>query len=104
MNILNHYLWLEKNYEKFCLNSGFDYYPGAISADGDKLSLLKLKCEDKNLEFFKVSAIGLAIKNKFHSEKIQDCKTFEDTCIYLFENHPEWYDGCGGIEDAEETW
>lgn len=102
MKILNHYKWLEKNYEKFCLNSGFDFYPGAIIADGDKLSLLKSKCNDKNLDFFKVAAIGLAIKSKFKNVKTQDSKTFEETCIHLFENNPEWYVGCGGIEDAEE--
>lgn len=80
----------------------FWFLSGCYYSWRDKLSLLKSKCNDKNLDFFKVAAIGLAIKSKFKNIKTQDSKTFEETCIHLFENNPEWYVGCGGIEDAEE--
>lgn len=74
------------------------YFPGAISAHGDKLSNLKFKCEERNLPFYKISAIGLILhmNRKFEN--------FEEDSIKLYMEHPEWFDRCGGEEDAIEYY
>ena len=86
---INHYDWLHKNFEKFCKNANFKYFPGAIGAHGDKLSNLKYECEKRNLLFYKISAIGLIL---FMNEEFEN---FEENCIKLYIEHPEWFDGCG---------
>lgn len=97
MTNINHYDWLDRNYEIFCTNSGYVYHPGEVAASGDKLSALKFACEQVEVPFHKVAAIGLAIRKQFLGGKKPDGKSFSETCIELYNAHPEWCEGCVDI-------
>lgn len=103
IKVINHYNWLEKNYEQFCKNSGHKYFPGEIVAHGDKLSDLKWYCEGNNLPFYKISAIGLVVFI-YHKDMYLGKNNFIETVLKLYNKHPEWYEGCGDIEDATKIY
>lgn len=97
MQIISHYEWLHKNFEKVCKNAGKPCYMGAISAHGDKMTRLEFKCEELNLPFYEVSAMGLFVFLFYREHLANDMNEF---AIKLYKEHPEWYKDCGGIEDA----
>lgn len=97
MKRISHYNWLYKNYEKVCKNANKPCHMGVISAHGDKLMRLKFMCEDLNLPFYKVSAMGLFVYEFYREHLAKDANEF---AISLYNNHPEWYNGTGGEEDA----
>lgn len=94
MTNIDHHDWLNRNYERFCHNSGYAYYPGEVAASGDKLSSLKHACDEQGLPFYRVAAIGLVIREQFLGGKKPNGKSFPETCIELYNAHPEWYNSC----------
>lgn len=103
--VISHYKWLNKNYETVYKNvhgHHLTYIPNNVSAHGDKLSNLRYACEDADVPFYKVSAIGLLMW--YDKENGSSSKNFTSNCIKLYHEHPEWFEGCGGEEDAIDTW
>lgn len=104
IKVVSHYNWLEKNYEQFCKNSGHRCFMGEIVAHGDKLSDLKYYCEEHGLPFFKIAAIGLVVFIYHKDMYINKPTTLTEVSINLYNSHPEWFENCGGIEDATKWY
>lgn len=74
---INHYQWLEINFEKFLINIGLDHphdYNGLITADGDKCYGYRSEWEKNNIPFHHGVAIYLLTNISPFSKEVRDTK------------------------------